>query len=257
MNKSMSRTKFLILTIAFYIALYIVIKLFIVYTQDLYMENTVYDKKYNIGKVLVVDKYTKEEQEETDYFESQATNYSMKVKNYFNDFEAGDSDVNYEYYLLYNDENNVDAAFMMGQFETQIHSINNYDESSYYYEFNHFPLYISSVLRGNFLSKYNINNDVDLIKHIREREKEDGRFLTPIVKIKENYFFNFVETQFPSLDNITYIEGDYTGYIIEMDTYKQANIIKGNKLYSLTFYKLDYFTEDKINDILRSLVIEK
>lgn len=255
MSTKMSRPKFLILTCIFYICLYVVLKLFIVYTQDLFMDNDVYNKTYNIGKVLKVESYSKEQRAETDYFESNATAYKMKIKNYLTDFEAGDSDNNYEYYLLYDDENKIMAAFMMGQFETQIHNIKNYDESSYYYEFNHFPLYISNLLREYYLNKNHIKDDVDLIKYIRERKKEDGRFLTPIVKIKENYFFNFVETNLPNLDNITYIEGDLNGYMYETDTFKQACMINSNKLYCLTFYKLDYFTDDKIEDILRSLII--
>ena len=256
MENKMPRTKFVILILLFYIFLYIVLKLFIVYTQDLFMDNQVYDKKYNIGKVLKIDAYSKEEKEETNYFESSSSHYKMKVKNYMEDFEAGDSDINYEYYLKYDDKNEIVAAFMMGQFETQIHNIKNYDESSYYYEFNHFPLYISNLLRDYYLNKYHIKNDVDLIKYIREREKLHCRFYTPIVTIKENYFFNFVETNLPDLDSITYIEGDYTGYMYEADSFKQACIIQDDKLYCLTFYKLNYFTDDKIEDMLRSIVIE-
>ncbi len=52
MNK-MSRAKFLILVSVFYIFLYVVIKLFIVYTQDLFMDNEVYNKEYGMGKVLL------------------------------------------------------------------------------------------------------------------------------------------------------------------------------------------------------------
>ena len=256
MSNKMSRSKFIILVLIFYVFLYIVLKLFIVYAQDLFMDNDVYEKQYNIGKVLTVDTYPEEEKENIEYFESNAVDYKMKIKNYFQEFEAGDKDNNYEYYLLYDEENKVEAAFMMGQFETQIHSIKDYDESSYYYEFNHFPLYISNLLRDYYLNKNDIKNDVDLIKYIRERKKEDVHFTTPIIKIKENYFFNFVETNLPSLDNVTYIEGDLTGYMYETDTYKQICIIKNDKLYCLTFYKLDYFTEDMIEDILRSLVIE-
>jgi hypothetical protein len=182
----------------------------------------------------------------------------MKVKNYFDGFELGDSDFNYEYYILYDNENNATAAFMMGVFDSQLHYIKNYrDESSSYYEFNHFPFYISNLSREYYLDKHNINDDVDLIKFIRERKKANVRFTTPIVKIKENYFFNFVETNLPSLDNVTYIEGDYRGYMLETDTFKQACIVKKDKLYCLTFYKFDYFTDDMINDIIRSLIIEK
>ena len=256
MSNKMSRPKFLILVTIFYILLYVVLKLFLVYTQDLFMDNEVYEKQYNIGKVLKINSYTEEEKNTTDYFESSGKTYNIKIKNYFDGFEAGDKDENYEYHLLYDNENNFTAAFMMGQFETQMYSIKNYDESSYYYEFNHFPLYISNLLRDHYLKKHNITNDVELIKYIRERKKEDGKFLTPIIKIKENYFFNFVETNLPSLDNITYIEGDLTGYMYETDTFKQACIIKDNKLYCLTFYKLDYFTDEIIEDVLRSLIIE-
>lgn len=256
MDTKLSRIKFLILVTIFYILLYVVLKLFIVYTQDLYMDNQVYDKTYNIGKVLQISSYTKEEQEQTEYFETSSDNFKMKVKNYFKDFELGDSDYNYEYYILYDDTNNVSSAFMMGQFETQLHYIKTYDESSYYYEFNHFPLYISNLLREYYLNKYKIKDDVDLIKFIRERKKINCNFITPIVTIKENYFFNFVETNLPELDNITYLEGDLEGYMYETDSFKQACIIKNDKLYCLTFYKLDYFTEDKIEDVLRSLIIE-
>ena len=257
MSNKLSRTKFIILTTLFYIFLYIVLKLFIVYTQDLFMNNEVYDKKYNIGKVLKINSYSKEEQEATEYFVSNAADYTIKIKNYLQEFESGDSDVNYEYHLLYDENNSITAAFMMGQFDTQIHNIKNYDEASYYYEFNHFPLYISNILRDYYLNKNNIHDDVDLIKFIRERKKINCNFATPITTIKENFFFNFVEMNLPELDNITYIEGDLNGYMYETNTFKQACIIENEKLYCLTFYKLDYFTEDKIEDILKSLIIEK
>ena len=257
MENKMSRPKFLILITVFYLILYIVLKIFIVYAQDLYMKNEVYETTYNIGKVLKINSYTEEEKSSTDYFSSNSDVYKMKVKNYFTNFESGDSDTNYEYYLLYDENNNIVAAFMLGQFDTQMHNIHSLDEASYFSEFNHFPLYISSILRNYFLDKNNIHNDIDLIKFIRQRKRLDCRFTTPIVKIKENYFFNFVETMFPELKNITYIEGDLEGYIIEREEFKQVCIIKNNRLYCITFFKLDYFTDDVINDILRSLVIEK
>ena len=182
MEKKMSKGKFLTLTILFYIALYIVFKLFIVYTQDLFMDNNVYQKQYNIGKVWKIEHYTEEEEAQTDYFESSTKMYKMRVKNYFEGFEPGDKDVNYEYYLQYDEEDKITAALMMGEFETKMHGIKEYDESSYYYEFNHFPFYISNLLRDYFLNKNKIKNDIDLIKYVRERKKEDGRFFTPIVR---------------------------------------------------------------------------
>ena len=42
----------------------------------------------------------------------------------------------------------------------------------------------------------------------------------------------------------------------ESDSFKQACILQNDKLYCLTFYKLNYFTDEMIEDILRSVVIE-
>lgn len=251
------KKKKLIIIIAFFIILYIVLKGIIVYIQDLYMSNEVYNKEYGIGDVINVVSYTKEERDNTEYFSNKSTKYSIKIKNYFNNFESGDSDDNYEYYMLYNDANNVEAAFMFGYNNTQLYDIkNNSGTDNVYYEFNYFPLYISNVLEKFYLKKYDIKNDIDLIKHIRERKKVECNFFTPIFKIKENYFFNYIETSLPPIDKITYIEGDLEGYIFEMDNYKQVCIIKNGMIYNLTFFKLDYFTDDVIEDVLRSVVIE-
>lgn len=257
MIEKMSRKTFIIVIIIFFILLYVGLKLIIVYCQDLFMSNEVYDKEYGIGKVMNIEAYSMDERNETDYFSNRSDAYKMKIKNYFDDFELGDSDSNYEYYMHYNEDSKVDAAIMLGQFDSQLSNIDKFDKDSPYYEFNYFPLYISSFLRGRYLDKYNIKNDVDLIKYIRNRKKNDCTFITPITTIKENYFFNYIETVLPDLDTITYLEGDLEGYMFETDSYKQACVIKDDKLYCITFYKLDYFDDDKIQDILNSLIIEK
>lgn len=257
MENRLSITKFIIIMIALYIILYVVLKLFIVFTQDLYMKNEVTDKTYGIGSVLQITSYTEEEKANTTYFESTSSDLSIKVKDYFQGFEEGDKDNNYEYHMLYEEDNTIKAVFMMGKFKSQIYNINDFNEDNYYYEFNHFPLYISKLAKEYYIKKNNIKNDVDLIKYIRSRKKEDCNFFTPIIKIKENYFFNFVETSLPSLDSVTYLEGDIEGYIYEATNFKQACILKEDDLYCLTFFKLDYFNDDIIKDVLRSVIIEE
>lgn len=258
MNIKISKKKLIGLIIIFYIILYIILKLIIVYYQDLYMDNTIFDRKYQKEKILNVKSYSEEQRMRTDYFSSKSTNYKIKIKNYFNNFEIGDTDSNYEYHILYNENDNENSpAIMLGQFDSQISNTTNNTVDSIYYEFNYFPLYISHYLRNYFLKKNNIQNDKDLIKYLRKREKKECTFTTPIINIKEEFFFNFIETSYPSLENITYIEGDLDGYINEFDNYKQACIIKDNKLYCITFFNLDYFTNDIIKDILNSLIIEK
>lgn len=257
MEDNKSRIKFITLAMFAYIVLYIILKLLIVYVQDVFMRNDVYENTYSIGEVWQITSYNEEERKNTNYFKAESDDYSMKIKNYMEGFEAGDKDSNYEYHMLYNEENKVEAAFMMGQFQTTMDNIHNKKEDSIFYEFNHFPLYISETLRDSFIKKHNIENDIDLIKYIRERKKIKCNFWTPITEIKENYFYNFIEVALPNLENIIYIEGDLEGYIFEGKDSKQACIIKNGKMYCLTFFKLDYFTNDKIKDILASLIIEK
>lgn len=257
MIEKLSKRKMIILVIILYIALYVGFKSVIVYYQDLYMSNDIYNVKYSDDKTINISSYTREQVNETTYFSNKSDVYKMKVKNYFDGFEAGDSDTNYEYYMLYDENEKVKAAFMMGQFDTEVKKIDLMDKSSQYYEFNYFPQYISTYLRDKFLSKHNINNDVDLIKYIRQRKKLNCTFITPIITIKENYFFNFIEATLPDISNITYIDGDIEGYIVEEADYKMACIIKDDKLYCLTFFKLDYFNDDIIKDTLKSLIIEK
>lgn len=257
MSGKMKRTKFLIISIVLYILLYIILKLLLVYIDDLFMSNEIYNNEYGLGNVFKTDLYNDEEKKNTEYFTSESNKYKMSVKNYFHGFEQGDKDANYEYQMLYDEENKIKAAFMLGVFETRLSTINDYNEDSNYYEFNHFPLYISDILRNQFLKNNNINNDVDLVKFIRQRKKINSNFFTPIYKMKENYFFNFIETTLPELTSVTYIEGELEGIIYESENYKQACIIKKDKLYCLTFYKLDYFTDEMIYDTINSLIIEK
>ena len=257
MIEKLSKRKTIALIIILYVMLYVGFKLIIVYYQDLYMSNDIYDIKYSEAKTINIKSYTKEQVSETTYFSNKSDAYKMKVKNYFDGFEAGDADTNYEYYMLYDENDKVNAAFMMGQFDTEIKKIDLMDKSSQYYEFNYFPQYISTYLRDKFLSKHNIENDIDLIKYIREREKLNCTFFTPLISIKENYFFNFIEATLPDINNVTYIEGDIEGYIIEEDGYKMACIVKDDKLYCLTFFKLEYFNDEIIEDVLKSLIIEK
>ena len=258
MKINSSKAKTISILFIFYIVLYIVLKLIIVLCQDLYMDNKIFNKKYGKEQTIKLESYNTEERSNTEYFSNKKGDYKIKIKNYFNGFEPGDSDNNYEYYIKYNsDYKDAEAAFMIGQFPTQLSNTNSNSLDSIYYEFNYFPLYISHMLRKSFLEKNNIKDDVDLIKYLRKREKKECTFLTPIIKIKEEYFFNFIESSYQTLEDVTYIDGDIRGYINRVDDSKQVCIVKDDKLYCLVFYKLDYFTDEIINDIIRSIIIEK
>ena len=250
MEQKMPRSVFIVICCICYFILFLILKGFIVFVQDYFMDNGVYSKSYMSGDILNIVSNKNID----DYFSNQSGKFKIKVVNEFQGFELDEHDDYYETYLLY-DEGEIKAVFTMGVYNTQLYNINNYEEDSYYYEFNHFPLYISNIFRNKVLNEHNIENDVDLVKYLREREKIKCNIFTPIKKIKENYFFNYVELSLPSLDNITYFDGDLDGYMLAGDNYKRAFIFQNDKLYCLTFHKLDYFTDDMIKRILESVVI--
>jgi len=68
MIEKISRKTFIVLLIVFYLALYAGLKLVIVYCQDLFMSNEVYDKEYGIGKVMNITKYSTSQRNNTNYF---------------------------------------------------------------------------------------------------------------------------------------------------------------------------------------------
>ena len=242
--------KLILKLLCFYIILFIFFKFGIVYLTDNFMNNDITNKSYGIGEVLNATKYNKEQIKETDYLKYK----NFKIKNYIEDFELEDEDYNYKYYTNTNMDKNT--ALMIGIFPTRIDEINNYDKDSIYVELNHFPIYISKTSRNKYLEKHDIKNDVDLIKYIRSREKHKYNVFTPTTKIKEEYFYNFIEYNLPNLDKVYYIEGDRTGYIFVDDDMKQISIIDKDKLYVIRIYNLDYFNDEVIEDMINSIVIK-
>lgn len=110
--------------------------------------------------------------------------------------------------------------------------------------------------KNNILEKYNIKNDIDLIKYMSKRKIEKSTIFSTKNKIIENYLFNYILiNEFPSLNDITLITGIYDGYVINSEDLKIVNIIKDNKKYIFTFNG-DAFTSEYIKEFLNSLFIK-
>ena len=114
------------------------------------------------------------------------------------------------------------------------------------------------MAKKSYFNKYDIEDEVDLIKYIRTREKKTSNLFTPIYTIKERYFFYLIENNIPNINSsFKYIEGTYKGYVYR--TYNMVYYVfdVGNgEIRFLTLYNLDYFTDEKINEILSNLVIK-
>lgn len=178
----------------------------------------------------------------------------IKIKNDFEKFEILESstDEHRMYALKENDQ--VIASFWFGATTESLVDILINDFTIYGWTQEH--LNVSKEERREFFKKYNIKNDVDLIKFLSAYESKENNLFTSISKMKENYFVKFIISFLMSLgESVTLIDGDYEGYILNMYENKEAYIIKNNKKYVFTFLKTDYFTDEYISDLLNTLVI--
>lgn len=108
--------------------------------------------------------------------------------------------------------------------------------------------------RKEFLKENKIKDDLDLLFYIEKHKKLNSHIFTSIKQMKKNYAYNtFVDTVFPVTESITPITGDFKGYIFNLKEAKEVHIIRGQENYCLTFVNLNYFTGEKIREILSSI----
>ena len=59
----------------------------------------------------------------------------------------------------------------------------------------------------------------------------------------------------PDIESVSFIEGDYQGYIFNMkEKMQEVFILKDNKLYSFTLIGFHY-TQEQLNELFATLVI--
>ena len=107
--------------------------------------------------------------------------------------------------------------------------------------------------RIDYLKKNNVTNDIELFKFLASDNYKKNVFAS-IKDIKGTYA-TYLVAQIMVPQEITKINGDLKGYIRIKDNVKEVNILKNNKRYMLMLVG-DYFTEDKVTDLLNTIVIE-
>ena len=171
--------------------------------------------------------------ESNDYLEYQ----NIKIRNDFKDFEkleqtTGETSLK----LILKDENEkTKSSFWMSVADTYVNLL-KLDKSLFGTEDKR----ITNTDLANILEKNKINNDIELFKYL-EKQKD----------IKNNIF-----TSAKEMDSITLINGDYQGYIFNLkNNMKEVSILKNGKRYVFMFLNTTYFTDEKINDLLNTIVI--
>jgi len=108
----------------------------------------------------------------------------------------------------------------------------------------------------NFFKENNINNDIELFEYLKNNRNVKNNIFTSIDKMRDNYTIHLLSSlAIPSLENITLIKGNYTGYIFNSNKIKEVSIVKNNKRHIFTFINIEYFNEKYIKDLLNTIII--
>lgn len=149
-----------------------------------------------------------------------------------------------ERYILYNEKNEILKSFTISKDETYINKLNNVGNETF-----------KSLNKSDILGKYNITNDIELLKQIEATKDKNINFFTNIKEMKEQYFFKYLIIDIlPKVESITLIDGDLTGYIFNItDEMKEIRIIKENNQFIFLF--TGKYNDKEIEDFLKTLTI--
>lgn len=217
---------------------------YLIYYSPKDLENDI--KKIKFTEPLVI----KKDNDVKEYLEHDG----IKIRNDFKDFKEKDEQDSSYLRILTDESGKTEAAISMGKDYTWIDYLKE-DEVTFY---NAKPKKTTSKERINFLKKEKITNDIELFKFLNKEEKRKNNVFTPIKDIKGRYSIMLMASVFmPDVQSMTEIKGDYIGYTYNMKRAKEVDILKNNKRYIITFYDRDYFTDEYVEELLKTIVIEE
>ena len=117
--------------------------------------------------------------------------------------------------------------------------------------------------RKSFLEKNNIKNDIDFYKFVADNYFIESNIFTDTKTLKQNYAFNLITTiAVPKIDEWTILDGDITGYIMNIGTNDdvtlwQISIIDNDKVYHITTTDSRFRDETFLADFVSSIEIIK
>ena len=216
------------------------------YSKGLYIKDTINIKH----KELSAD-------EPLEYIELLSFN-DMVIRNDFKKFtklEEPHSTDKYVKYVLYDDNNEA---------TTSIWIADGYSYVDMYSEevivFNSDDTRYEQLAFKEFFKEKRIIDDIDLINYLVKTINKPNTIFNSIEDMKSNYMLHYLFSMRFEFDGITLIEGDLKGYMVE---YKLADkkvvevdIFKDEKIYGITFFNRDYFTDQYIEELLNTIEIK-
>ena len=179
----------------------------------------------------------------------------LSFRNDFTDYKKNDNN----WYVKKDKEGNVIAAIYLSKME-QYHDLltdGNLKIISGDSEELANKLFLEED-KISFLEEYNIRNDIDLLKYIKDNYYLKNTIFTNQREMKQNYIVNsFVEISLPSFSKINLIKGDLTGYILyASENIRQIHILNGDYQYIISLVGEKLVKEDYITSLLETVKIK-
>lgn len=158
-------------------------------------------------------------------------------------------------YVLYDNNNKVKDAFWLGKMDTYI---NIFASDSLTIYNNKDTGQFTNADRKYFLLKNDINNDIDFLNYIKEHYYLKSNIFSSARTIKENYAVNtFTSIAIPAIESLTFISGDYEGYILNLkNNFKEVHILRNDISYTFVFIGETFSSNDYIIDLISTLEIK-
>ena len=183
---------------------------------------------------------------------------SKTIEEYFEGYEELENNSNFK--VKYNDEGEVESFYTLANIEQYVNLLN----------INSFELYTDDSIKKDYntekdmkdyLSKNKINNDIDLLKHIKENYYFKNNLFICSKTMKNNYILNnFVLSTLPNFKEIVLIDGSINGYIIVINTssekpIKEVHILNEDKQYIIFLAGNDITSTEFITELLETVKI--
>lgn len=183
----------------------------------------------------------------------------FKIRNDYKDFELQDRNNDMEP-IVYKNENTVIQFSTEKYGYLMIDLFASEDASFYGTGASRIEKKFNAADRKYFLLKNDINNDVDFYQYIAKNYYKKNTLFMSRREMMENFAFNtFVNVAVPLVKSITYIKGDYEGYIFQSGNDEKSvwevNIHRDGKRYGFVTNDSRFLDEEYIIDLLGTIDI--
>ena len=179
----------------------------------------------------------------------------LSFKNAFPGFKVSEDDKNT--FIKKDKKNEIVAYYTIDIHPLFINSLSEESFNVFSYDIeNPDAKFYTEETMLKYLNKHNINNDIELIKYIKEKFPFRNNIFTSKETMRNNYLLNLFS--YISLFNvraITVIEGDLNGYIVEYlgANNKDIHIIHKNKQYCINLYGEEITSNEFVKSLIETI----